>query len=253
MHVIDEVVTAMSTQPWGITESQGRMLHEFILREKPHSILELGAGVGTSAVYMTAALEQIGSGRVLSIDRNPDLPEWVNKSFAKIDSKLQRFHELLLTSSSYNDELMKLILAQTRDGKCEPCFDFCFIDGAHLWEIDSCAFFLSEKLLKPGGWMLFDDLTWTVAGSPEALKNGVGKGMSAEMLQTQQVMRVFDLCVSQHPGFDSFTITDDWGWARKKVEQAASAPVSITRLYANQNSVTGRLRAAARRLIKGAA
>src|SRR5277367_4541217 len=112
----------MSTQPWGITEPQGRMLHEFILREKPHSILELGAGIGTSAVYMTAALEQIGSGRVLSIDRNRDLPEWVNKSFAKLDSKLQRFHELLLTSSSYNDELMKLILAQTRNGKCEPCF-----------------------------------------------------------------------------------------------------------------------------------
>jgi len=250
VHSIDAVVAAMSSQPWGITEEQGRMLFEFILREKPGSILELGCGIGTSACYMAAALEKCGGGRILSIDRNPDLPGWVSETFGKLDSKLQRFHELLLTSSSYNDELMNLIIRQTRGGKCEPCFDFCFIDGAHLWEIDSCAFFLSEKLLKPGGWMLFDDLTWTVAGSPEAKKNGVGKGMPPELLQTPQVMRVFDLCVSQHPGFDSVTITDDWGWARKKDGQTESASVVITRLYSRQNGLAAKARSLARRLTR---
>lgn len=199
MHAIDDVVKSMSTQPWGITEEQGRVLFEFILKEKPLSILELGCGVGTSACYMAAALDRNGGGRILSIDRNPELPEWVKSSFAKIDPSLQRMHDLIVTPRSYNDELMNLILRQSQGGKCEPCFDFCFIDGAHTWEVDSCAFFLAEKLLKPGGWMLFDDLTWTIGGSPEAIKNGVGQDMPPELLQTQQVMRVFELCVSQHP------------------------------------------------------
>ena len=245
---IDHVVHAMATQPWGITEPQGRFLTDFLLREKPKSILELGCGIGTSACYMAAALEHYGGGKILSIDRNPDLPEWVDKSFAKLDPALKRFHELIVTTSSYNDELMGVIQKQTKNGICEPCFDFVFIDGAHTWEVDSCAFFLSEKLLKPGGWMLFDDLTWTIAGSPEAIKNGVGKDLSAGMLATQQVMRVFELCVSQHPNFDSFTITGDWGWARKTAaDRQQSSPV-IAQMFAKQNGLASTLRKIARKV-----
>lgn len=249
MKAIDDVVAAMQSQEWGITEAQGRMLFDFVLREKPQSILELGCGIGTSACYMAAALEHLGRGRILSIDRNSDLPAWVARTFAKVDPALQRFHELIVTPTSYNDELLTLISKQSQNGHCEPCFDFCFIDGAHTWEIDSCAFFLSEKLLKPGGWMLFDDLTWTIADSPEALKHGMGKNMPPDLLQTPQVMRVFELCVCQHPGFDSFTVTDDWGWARKKADSRQASSTSITRLYANQNSMALGLRRRASRIL----
>jgi predicted O-methyltransferase YrrM len=240
----------MSEQPWGITEEQGRSLYQFMLEQKPREILELGAGIGTSACYMAGALAELGGGHILSIDRNPDIVEWVEKSFAKLDPGLRRFHELQITSSSYNDELMYLILDNTRDGHCQPRFDFCFIDGAHLWEVDSCAFFLAEKLLKPGGWMLFDDLSWTISGSPEAQKHGIGSNMTQRLRETEQVMRVYELCVTQHPGFDSFTVTDDWGWARKKPEQEASPSPAITRMYAHQTSMTAQLRRLAKRLVK---
>jgi predicted O-methyltransferase YrrM len=249
MHSIDEVVAAMRSQEWGITEPQGRMLFDFILREKPRSILELGCGIGTSACYMAAALEHLGNGRVLSIDNNRDLPAWVSRSFAKIDPALARFHELMVTETSYNNELMNFINSQTRNGRCEPCFDFCFIDGAHTWEVDSCAFFLAEKLLTPGGWMLFDDLTWTIAGSAEAMKHLPEGKEATELMRTPQVSRIFELCVTQHPGFDSFTITDDWGWARKKarIEQAPSA--TVTRLFTRNNGSVARLRRLGLRLL----
>jgi predicted O-methyltransferase YrrM len=249
MQEIDDVVAAMSSQEWGISEPQGRMLFEFILREKPSSILELGCGIGTSACYIAAALEHLGHGHLLSVDRNPDLPDWVARSFAKVDPALQRFHELVVSTTSYNDELMRLILKQTQNSRCEPCFDFCFIDGAHTWEIDSCAFFLAEKLLKPRGWMLFDDLTWTIGASAEAKKHGLEDKLPLDLIQTPQVMRVFELCVCQHPGFDSFTITDDWGWARKKADYQSAPSASVTRLFAQQNSVVTRLRRHAGRIL----
>jgi hypothetical protein len=121
--------------------------------------------------------------------------------------------------------------------------------GAHTWEVDSCAFFLAEKLLKPGGWMLFDDLTWTAASSPEATKHWPEGKEPTELMRTAQVSRIFELCVTQHPGFDSFTITDDWGWARKKagVEQNPSA--SVTRLFTHHNGSAARLRRLGRRLL----
>lgn len=238
----------MNTQPWGITEPQGRLLYDFLLHEKPRAILELGCGVGTSACYMAAALDRYGGGSILSIDRNPELPEWVCRSFGKLDPNLQRFHKLIINSSSYNDELMKLIERQTSNGRCEPYFDFCFIDGSHTWEVDACAFFLADKLLRPGGWILFDDLNWTIAGSPAALKDGLGKHMEPALLATEQVMRVYELCACQHPGFDSFTVTGDWGWARKKaVGQDAASPV-ITRIFTQQNGLSSMLRKLARKV-----
>jgi predicted O-methyltransferase YrrM len=196
------IQAAMKSQPWGITEEQGRLIYEFVLRSDSRRILELGTGVGTSACYMAAALEELGDGLVTTIDRNPELPEWLKKTFGKADAALLRHVQIVTTATSYNDELLPLIEAQTRDGRCEPCFDFCYIDGAHTWEADGCAFFLADKLLKPGGTMLFDDMAWTIAGSPEASREAWTQAMPQALRETMQVARVFDLLVAQHPGYD---------------------------------------------------
>jgi predicted O-methyltransferase YrrM len=218
----DDVAEAMREQPWGVTRDQGRQLYEFVLREKPEKILELGCGIGTSACYMSAALAKLGRGKITSIDRNPDLPEWIDRTFAKVPAALRQHHELILSETSYNDELMWLIEGQTRDGVCQPLYDFCFLDGAHTWEADACAFFLAEKLLKPGKWLLLDDLTWTLAGSGEAQKH-MKSPVPLRLQKTQQVMQVLKFCVAQHPSFDSLSIEGDWGWARKNEGAAYGA------------------------------
>jgi hypothetical protein len=43
----------------------------------------------------------------------------------------------------------------------DPIYDFCYIDGGHSWDVSGFGFFLVEKLVRPGGWLLFDDLDWT--------------------------------------------------------------------------------------------
>ena len=49
--------------------------------------------------------------------------------------------------------------ARTDQGRCPaPGYDFCFLDGAHLWEPDALAALLVTQLLRPGGWLLMDDL-----------------------------------------------------------------------------------------------
>ena len=67
---------------------------------------------------------------------------------------------------SYLWRLMKII-----EQNSEPIYDFIFIDGGHDWYTTGYAFFLVDKLLKPGGYILFDDLDWTVYTSPTANKN----------------------------------------------------------------------------------
>ena len=212
----ETVNAAMKTQPWGITEEQGRLLYDFVVRAKPAEILELGTGVGTSACYMAAALEEVGSGRVTTLDRDPNLPGYVRDSFAKADPALLRFVEIVTTPSSYNDALLPRIEARMKNGVCEPCFDFCYIDGAHTWSDDGLAFFLADKLLKPGGWMLFDDMGWTIAGSAQASREPWTQAISAGMRSTMQVTKIFDLLVATHPAYDHLVKAGDWGWAQKK-------------------------------------
>jgi predicted O-methyltransferase YrrM len=125
------------------------------------------------------------------------------------------------TSRSYTMELMRLVQANTVDYRCNPQFDFCFIDGAHNWDTDGFAFFLVEKLLRPGGWLVFDDLDWTYETclhlSP--VDADVASLMSTEERSTRQIRDVFELLVRQHPGFDVVRQFRDHGWARKSGPQ----------------------------------
>jgi len=52
-----------------------------------------------------------------------------------------------------------------------PQFDYCYIDGAHTWDGTSLSFLLVDLLLKPGGWVVFDDLNWSISKSQAAKKN----------------------------------------------------------------------------------
>jgi Methyltransferase domain len=79
-------------------------------------------------------------------------------------------------------------------------FDLVFIDGAHTWEPDSLAFLLSERLLRPGGWWIFDDLNWSIGSSPTARRPGPGQlTMREDELDACQIRDVIDLVVRPPP------------------------------------------------------
>ena len=69
--------------------------------------------------------------------------------------------------SSYTWWLKEQVAARCdAHGNVEPRFDFVYLDGAKNWTIDGLAVVLVEKLLRPGGWLLMDDLDWTYADDP---------------------------------------------------------------------------------------
>jgi hypothetical protein len=53
---------------------------------------------------------------------------------------------------SHNWTLAKFLL----EGK-EGIYDYIYVDGAHTFAVDGLAFFLCDRLLKPGGFLEFDD------------------------------------------------------------------------------------------------
>ncbi|MFC1525867.1 class I SAM-dependent methyltransferase, partial [Candidatus Latescibacterota bacterium] len=174
--------------------------------------------------------QEKGQGRVVTIDNQSARDRLPDVSTLLAQAGLEDYVEVIFAQSSYTWELMKLVEEQTAEGQCAPLFDFCFIDGAHTWEADGLAFFLVEKLLNPGGWLLFDDLYWTYSSMEESPDT-----MPAEEQETSQVERVFSLLVCQHPSFHNHSIRDGWGWAQKRAPQEAGTATNVVgEAYAQQ-------------------
>lgn len=100
---------------------------------------------------------------------------------------------------SYNWSLMRLLQQHP-----EPIFDYVFLDGAHVWALDALAFVLLDRLLKPGGYIDFDDYRWSLAKSPSL--NPVAFPPTAEMytdeqIAERQVKLVVDLLVRRDPRY----------------------------------------------------
>ena len=107
-----------------------------------------------------------GEGRLTTIDvaavldMDPNLPTLLERT------GLTDLVDIITPRQTYNWSLMKLIEQQTVDDECRPRFDFCFVDGGPNWDDDGLAFMLVAKLLRPGGWVCFDDVNWTFDTSP---------------------------------------------------------------------------------------
>jgi predicted O-methyltransferase YrrM len=139
--------------------------------------------------------------------------------------------------SSYNWFLKEQIEACSDSlGNCEPIYDFCYLDGSKNWNVDGLAVILVEKLLRPDGWLLMDDLEWTYESNPWIMPTGDGRplGPLSEAERTEpHLLSVFELLVKQHPSFTHFIHEDAWyGWAQKspggprRYELANSRPLS---------------------------
>ena len=185
----------------------GKKLYEHVLDARPRRILELGFAHGVSLCYMAGALDELGQGKIIGVDlpvsseRSPRAEELLHEL-----GLLDRV-DITREPGGYLWALKMMLEADER-----PEFDFCFVDGSHDWRVDGYAFYLVDKVLRAGGWILFDDLDWTFASSPGGIRP---EGWPDDMWHRPHMRDVFELLVMEHPSYTDFKIDDRWGWGRK--------------------------------------
>ncbi|HQU70878.1 MAG: class I SAM-dependent methyltransferase [Calditrichaeota bacterium] len=214
----------------------GQVLYDFILNSATEDILELGFNHGVSTCYMAGALQEKGVGKVITIDRHAARKVSPSLEALLAETGLSDFVEPRYVTNSYTWELRAIIARQSEQGSTVPCFDFCFLDGAHTWETDGMAFFLVDKLLRPGGWILFDDLDWSFASSHSLKNTRAVKAMPEDERTLPQMQEVFDLLVAQHPGYQALRRDQRWGWAQKKPAGAIRPPADVDLLQATYDA-----------------
>ncbi|HEX7034364.1 MAG TPA: class I SAM-dependent methyltransferase [Pseudomonadales bacterium] len=186
---------------------RARFLREFIRSHDLEDLLELGFFHGKSTAFMAAILEERGRGHVTTMDlesarnRKPSIEDVI--------STLRLGHRVtpVYAHRSFTWELRRLLARSPR-----PSFDFCYIDGAHTWDGTGFAFLLVDLLLKPGGWVIFDDLDWSIAKSPAARKNMQRyAGYSDEEKNARQVREVWEILVPAR-GYENRHEERRFGW-----------------------------------------
>jgi predicted O-methyltransferase YrrM len=195
----------------------GKKLYQHILKTRPVEALELGFAHGVSSCYIAAALAEIGSGHLTCVDleSSGELSPTLEDLLRRLD--LASYVTVVREKNSYTWFLKKEIEACTVGSATIPKYDFCFIDGAKNWTVDGLAFFLADKLLKENAWLLFDDYSWTYAGTGRDATDGItNRSLSNDAVEMPHIERIFKLLVMQHPSYANFIVEDDqWAWAHK--------------------------------------
>jgi predicted O-methyltransferase YrrM len=202
-----------------ITPGHARDLYTMILRDQPEQILELGIAHGTATCVMAAALEETGRGKVTAVDLQ-DAAFTPAAETQIVGCGLSQYADVVRMKTGYTWFLHDEIQRQTQGGVCRTKYDLCVIDGPKNWTIDGCAFFLVDKLLRPGGWIIFDDYSWTydAADVARAATDGIAhRELSDEERKTPQIREVFELLVVPHPHYSNFVVYghQDWATAQK--------------------------------------
>jgi predicted O-methyltransferase YrrM len=238
-----------------MSEDSARFLYELIVREKLTRILELGIGHGTGTCYMAAALDELGTGNIVSVD----LLEAKELFSPSPEEQLSRLGlgamvRIVRMQTGYTWFLHDEIRRLTQADHCRPDYDLCVIDGPKNWTIDGCAFFLVDKVLLEGGWIIFDDFAWTYAEADTRRTETDGithRLLSEEERKTPHVKEIFELLVKQHPAYSTLAVYPDWGWAVARKGHGVHKTYSIRYIHHHPRMTMATLLNHVRRHLRG--
>lgn len=170
---------------------------EFVQTTNVRNIAEIGIYEGSTSNGFAEYLNNDGtlylfdySDRVKSVEEQLRQRGYTNvRSFGNS-------HKL---NDSYNWTLMRLL--QKHD---TPLFDYVFLDGAHTWHVDALTFFLVDRLLKPGGYIDFDDYDWSLEVSPSLNPERfppTRRQYTSDQISERHVKLIIELLVRRSPNY----------------------------------------------------
>lgn len=188
-----------------------RVLHDLILHHNLSSILQLGMQHGVSTAYLAGSLHELGFGSLTVIDAGHAIERRERVEQLLITAGLRQLVTFQFQAHSLHWQLARLL-----EENSQPAFDLCFISTVHTWVDIGFAFFLARQLLRPGGWIVFDDLPHTFALGSRTASRHVER-MTDEERYLPQVQQVFSLLVLPDPALDTFRRIRRLGIARLRL------------------------------------
>lgn len=163
----------------------------FIRSTNCRAVAEIGVAGGATSLELARFLN--GAGHLWLFDRRRRAGQVRERLLRAGYANVTAFDSSDKAMDSYNWDLMRLL-----EQNDSPIFDYVFLDGAHTWAHDALAFLLLDRLLKPGGYIDFDDYDWTLDRSPSVnprVYPTTAKRYTEEQIETKQVAKIVDILV----------------------------------------------------------
>jgi predicted O-methyltransferase YrrM len=202
-------------------EERCRRLYDLIFDNDLTRILELGIAHGKTLAVAAAAVEaQERAGLVVGIDLEIGA-RWFSPSAETTIANLGLLRTKPIIQRekvSYQWSLIQEIKRFTDNDLLVPIYDLIFLDGAHNVYHDVGAFFMAEMLLRPGGYLIIDDIPWVPAqGMTAPIIWGEDiREWSVEEQKTPHMRLIWEYLAKAHPNLIEFDNSDPWwGVCRK--------------------------------------
>jgi len=226
MGKFEEVTAKLADVKW-MDAGRAGVVREVVEKFDVGDILEVGFLHGKSTAYFAAIQEDRNKGRTVTIDLEKAHGFTPNLEGVLASVGLAHRVTPVYAHRSFTWELARLIMQEPR-----PRFDFCYLDGGKTWDLEGFGFFLIDMLLNPGGLILFDDVYWTIEGSPDYRKHPERYAdYDADEIRAQSIRLIWEKVVP-HLGYTQVELFEryQWGLAQKPLTAAAGearAPVAL--------------------------
>lgn len=160
--------------------------------KKRLTVAEIGVGYGTTSVEVCKCLDEDDTYVCFDFD---DVVEALIEDLSKvlgISCRLIAKGNSHKEYDSYSWELSNALF-DMRNKNLDGLYDVVYLDGFHSFFHDGAACCLAKELIKPDGYLIFDDMKWSLAKSrtmnPEVFPK-VNDWFTKEQISDCQIQRV---------------------------------------------------------------
>ncbi|MBN2717474.1 MAG: class I SAM-dependent methyltransferase [Deltaproteobacteria bacterium] len=133
---------------------------DIVMKKNPTPVFyEVGVGIGATTLPVAQKLNN--KGEILIFSRMNDVQELAKDLKDRGFTNIKEWGSPYNTFSGYHFDLAMGM----HEGKL-PKFDVAYLDGGHIFHLDAPAACVLKELCKPGGFIVFDDYSWSYARSP---------------------------------------------------------------------------------------
>lgn len=134
-------------------------LTDVLSRETAPIVYEVGIGIGATSIEIMKLLD--GKGCLHLFSREMDVTELAQDLRRLGYLNVGQWGSPGKVYSGYHFELAEGFAM----GRL-PQFDLAYLDGGHVMHLDGTAICILKELAKPGGYLILDDISWSLAQSP---------------------------------------------------------------------------------------
>jgi len=126
-----------------VAKRSGELLAWIVQQRRPDSVLEIGSGFGTSGMYLSAALEELGCGHLVTFEPNPVWFEIARDNIARISTRA------MAVRGPFEDHLSLFE---------DQSVGMAFVDAIHTPEAVAQQLAALERICQPGAIIVIDDI-----------------------------------------------------------------------------------------------